>query len=67
MAARLLDLRRTADLGLRIENLLRSPQFARYLEIGDFASPIVIRTTTGEDSYCPCRWSLMVKASSCSS
>ena len=51
MASRLLDLRRTADLGLRIENLLRSPQFARYLEIGDFASPIVIRTTTGEDCY----------------
>jgi two-component system phosphate regulon sensor histidine kinase PhoR len=51
MAARLLDLRRTADLGLRIENLLRSPQFVRYLEIGDFASPIVIRTTTGEDCY----------------
>ncbi|HEV7447506.1 MAG TPA: phosphate regulon sensor protein PhoR, partial [Steroidobacteraceae bacterium] len=51
MAARLLDLRRTADLGLRIENLLRSPQFARYLEIGDFASPIVIRTTMGEDCY----------------
>jgi two-component system phosphate regulon sensor histidine kinase PhoR len=49
MAARLLDLRRTADLGLRIENLLRSPQFARYLEVGDFASPIVIRTTTRDD------------------
>src|SRR6202047_2090791 len=51
MAARLLDLRRTADLGLRIEKLLRSPQFARYLEIADFSSPIVIRTTTGEDCY----------------
>jgi two-component system, OmpR family, phosphate regulon sensor histidine kinase PhoR len=51
MASRLLDLRRTADLGLRIENLVRSPQFARYLEIGDFASPIVIRTTTGDDHY----------------
>jgi len=51
MAGRLLDLRRTADLGLRIENLLRSPQFGRYLEIGDYASPIVIRTTTGEDCY----------------
>ena len=49
-AARLLDLRRTGDLGLRIENLLRQPQFARYLEIGDFANPIVIRTT-GEDCY----------------
>jgi two-component system phosphate regulon sensor histidine kinase PhoR len=51
MAARLLDLRRTADLGLRIENLLRQPQFARYLEIGDFSNPIVIRTTTGDDCY----------------
>src|ERR1700758_2415740 len=51
MAGRLLDLRRTADLGLRIENLLRSPQFARYLEISDFSSPIVIRTTTGDDCY----------------
>jgi two-component system, OmpR family, phosphate regulon sensor histidine kinase PhoR len=51
MAARLLDLRRTADLGLRIENLLRQPQFSRYLEIGDFANPIVIRTTTGDDCY----------------
>src|SRR3569833_2646580 len=30
--ARLLDLRRTADLGLRGANLVRSPQFARYLE-----------------------------------
>src|SRR6195256_6840555 len=51
MAARLLDLRRTADLGLRIENLLRSPEFARYLEIGDYSNPVVIRTTTGEDCY----------------
>src|ERR1700761_348785 len=51
MAARLLDLRRTADLGLRIENLLRQPQFTRYLEIGDFSNPVVIRTTSGEDCY----------------
>ncbi|HZO22669.1 MAG TPA: phosphate regulon sensor histidine kinase PhoR [Steroidobacteraceae bacterium] len=50
-AARLLDLRRTGDLGLRIENLLRQPQFARYLAIGDFSNPVVIRTTTGEDCY----------------
>jgi two-component system, OmpR family, phosphate regulon sensor histidine kinase PhoR len=51
MAARLLDLRRTDDLGLRIENLLRQPQFSRYLEIGEFANPIVIRTTSGEECY----------------
>src|SRR5271167_184697 len=51
MASRLLDLRRTADLGLRIENLLRSPEFVRYLAAADFANPVVVRTTTGEDGF----------------
>src|SRR5437588_8466002 len=51
MAARLLDLRRSADLGLRIENLLREPQFVRYLARQDFTNPVVIRPMTGEDSY----------------
>jgi two-component system, OmpR family, phosphate regulon sensor histidine kinase PhoR len=51
MAARLLDLRRTADLGLRIENLLREPEFARYLEAQDYSNPVVIRPTTAEDCY----------------
>ena len=51
MAARLLNLRRTADLGMRIENLLRAPEFVRYLAAGDFANPVVVRTTTGEDGY----------------
>ena len=51
MAARLLDLRRTADLGLRIENLLRAPQFSQYLAIADFSNPVVIRTTAGDDCY----------------
>ncbi len=51
MAARLLDLRRTADLGLRIENLLREPEFKRYLEGRDYSNPVVIRPTTAEDSY----------------
>jgi len=51
MAGRLLNLRRTADLGLRIENLLREPQFVRYLAGGDYANPIVFRPTTGEDNY----------------
>ncbi|HET9389590.1 MAG TPA: phosphate regulon sensor histidine kinase PhoR [Steroidobacteraceae bacterium] len=50
-AARLLDLRRTGDLGLRIENLLRQPQFARYLAVNDFSNPVVIRTTAGEDCH----------------
>jgi len=51
MAGRLLNLRRTADLGLRIENLLREPEFARYLSVQDYSNPVVIRPTTGEDCY----------------
>ena len=51
MAARLLDLRRSADLGLRIENLLREPEFKRYLEARDYSNPVVIRPTTAEDRY----------------
>ena len=51
MAARLLDLRRTADLGLRIDNLVRHPDFARYLRAGDFSNAVTIRPTTAEDRY----------------
>ncbi|HEV8019509.1 MAG TPA: phosphate regulon sensor histidine kinase PhoR [Steroidobacteraceae bacterium] len=51
MAARLLNLRRTGDLGLRIEHLLREPQFVRYLAGKDYSNPVVIRPTTGEDCY----------------
>jgi two-component system, OmpR family, phosphate regulon sensor histidine kinase PhoR len=50
-AARLLNLRRTADLGMRIENLLREPEFVRYLAAQDYTNPVVIRPTTGEDAY----------------
>jgi len=51
MAARLLNLRRTADLGMRIEHLMREPEFVRYLGGGDYTNPVVIRTTTGEECY----------------
>jgi two-component system, OmpR family, phosphate regulon sensor histidine kinase PhoR len=51
MAARLLNLRRTADLGMRVENLLRAPEFVRYLAGQDFSNPVVVRTTTGEDGF----------------
>jgi two-component system phosphate regulon sensor histidine kinase PhoR len=51
MAARLLNLRRTADLGMRIEHLMREPEFVRYLEGGDFSNRIIIRTTTAEECY----------------
>jgi len=51
MAARLLNLRRTADLGMRIEHLLREPDFVRYLAGQDYSNPVVIRQTTGDDCY----------------
>jgi len=51
MAGRLLDLRRTADLGLRIENLLREPAFARYLRLQDYVNPVIIRRANREECY----------------
>ena len=42
-AARLLGLKRPTDIGLRIDNLLRSPEFVRYLHGDDYAMPLVIR------------------------
>src|ERR1700745_4108013 len=51
MAARLLNLRRTADLGMRIEYLMAEPEFVRYLEGGDFSNRVIIRTTTAEECY----------------
>lgn len=51
MAARLLELRSTADLGLRIEHLLREPEFVRYLSRQEYANPVIIRPATAENSY----------------
>jgi two-component system phosphate regulon sensor histidine kinase PhoR len=50
-AARLLSLRGSADYGLRIDNLLRQPSFARYLDGGEFANPIVLQPDAGLDCY----------------
>ncbi|MGH8261581.1 MAG: phosphate regulon sensor protein PhoR, partial [Steroidobacteraceae bacterium] len=47
MAAQLLDLRRPTDLGLRIDNLVRHPELARYLSEGDYSNPVVIRRGRG--------------------
>ncbi|MGH8297291.1 MAG: phosphate regulon sensor protein PhoR, partial [Steroidobacteraceae bacterium] len=49
MAARLLDLRRAGDLGLRIENLLREPEFTRYLRLQDYTNPVIVRRANRED------------------
>lgn len=50
-AARLLDLRRPADLGLRIDNLLRQPEFARYLREGEYGGAIVVRPDVASEKH----------------
>ena len=50
-AGELLGLRRRTDFGLRIENLIRQPQFSRYLESGLHANPLVVRRKPGEDNW----------------
>ena len=51
MAGRLLELRRAVDLRLRIENLLREPEFTRYLRLQDYTNPVVIRRASRDDCY----------------
>jgi two-component system phosphate regulon sensor histidine kinase PhoR len=50
-AARLLGLKRPIDLGLRIDNLIRSPEFVHYLHADDFAMPLIIRPPVQADLY----------------
>ena len=50
-AARLLSLRGRGDVGLRIENLVRYPEFVHYLRSGDYSNPVVVRTTSGTDLH----------------
>ena len=48
---RLLNLRGSADYGLRIDNLLRQPAFARYLDSGEFENVVVLQPDAGLDCY----------------
>ncbi len=50
-AARLLGLRRPIDVGLRIDNLIRSPEFVLYLHGDDFAMPLLIRPPVQLDMF----------------
>jgi len=50
-AARLLGLRGKGDVGLRIENLVRQPEFVRYLRGGQYALPVSVRTTAGPERH----------------
>jgi len=44
-AGRLLKLRRKVDFGQRIDNLIRHPEFVRYVELGDYSMPVVVRSS----------------------
>jgi two-component system, OmpR family, phosphate regulon sensor histidine kinase PhoR len=50
-AARLLGLRRPVDIGLRVDNLIRTPEFVRYLHGDDFALPLIIRPPVQSDVH----------------
>lgn len=50
-AATLLGLKRKADLGLKLDSLVRHPAFARYVEAGDFSQPVVIQPNVADPRY----------------
>ncbi|MGO9514934.1 MAG: phosphate regulon sensor histidine kinase PhoR [Steroidobacteraceae bacterium] len=50
-AARLLGLKRPIDIGLRVDNLIRTPEFVHYLHSEDYAMPLVIRPPVQVDLY----------------
>jgi two-component system phosphate regulon sensor histidine kinase PhoR len=50
-AARLLGFRGKTDFGLRIENLVRQPEFVRYLRTGQYATPVIVRSSVGAEQY----------------
>jgi two-component system phosphate regulon sensor histidine kinase PhoR len=50
-AGELLDLSRRADLGLRIDNLVRHPDFVQYLRGGQHTLPMVVRLDTPTERF----------------
>jgi two-component system, OmpR family, phosphate regulon sensor histidine kinase PhoR len=50
-AGRLLRLRRKVDFGQRIDNLIRHPDFARYVAHGDYTMPIVVRSALDAEAH----------------
>src|ERR1700689_3380867 len=50
-SARLLGFRGKSDFGLRIENLVRQPEFVRYLREGNYTGPVIVRAAIGRDQY----------------
>ena len=50
-AAELLHLRARGDVGLRVDNLVRRPEFVEYLRSGDYRSPVVVQASGIADQY----------------
>jgi two-component system phosphate regulon sensor histidine kinase PhoR len=50
-AGRLLRLRRKIDFGQRIDNLIRHPDFVRYVALGDYSMPIVVRASLDSETH----------------
>ncbi len=50
-AARLLGLKRGLDIGIRVDNLIRTPEFVRYLHSDRFGGPLVISPPLHPESY----------------
>ena len=50
-AGRLLRLRRKVDFGQRIDNLIRHPDFARYVALGDYSLPVVVRAALDSETH----------------
>ena len=50
-AGELLDLSRRADLGMRIDNLVRHPDFVRYLRGNQHSLPLIVRIDTPTERY----------------
>jgi two-component system, OmpR family, phosphate regulon sensor histidine kinase PhoR len=51
MAGDLLNLRGADDYGLRIDNLIRQPSFARYFDGGEYANSIVLQPDITIDNF----------------
>ena len=50
-AGELLELSRRADLGLRIDNLVRHPDFVQYLHGGKYSLPVIVRIDTQTERH----------------
>jgi two-component system phosphate regulon sensor histidine kinase PhoR len=50
-AGEMLDLSRRADMGLRIDNLVRHPDFVHYLRHGEYSAPVILRPDVNKERY----------------